>query len=151
MAGTSWRQADPHQLIALQPVLTPQTANGFIIGVGRGAARHLDGWFHRLLESKDLKRKSGFSAGGFSVACGEAAAQLQPVPAGREIRPRAVLARRKRELHGNSLLPLHRLTVHRVGLIFPLLHGLQGSLRKQWIARHDLDLAYGAVPEHVGI
>lgn len=58
MAGTSRRKADPHQLIALQLVLTPQTTNGFIVGVGRGAARHLDGWFHKLLESKDPKRKS---------------------------------------------------------------------------------------------
>jgi hypothetical protein len=62
MAGTSRRKADPHQLIALQLVLAPQTTNGFIVGVGRGAARHLEGWFHKLLESKDLKRQSSFNA-----------------------------------------------------------------------------------------
>lgn len=62
MAGTSRRKADPHQLITLQLVLTPQTTNGFMVGVSRGAARHLDGWFHRLLDSKNLKRQSSFNA-----------------------------------------------------------------------------------------
>ena len=77
MAGISRSKANPHQLVALQLVLTPQTTNGFIVGISGGAAWHLDGWFHKLLESNDLQRKSGFRAGGLSVARADSAAQLR--------------------------------------------------------------------------
>jgi hypothetical protein len=51
MSGASRGQADTHQLIAFEPLFTAQAADSFLIRVGRDAARHLDGWLHRFLES----------------------------------------------------------------------------------------------------
>jgi hypothetical protein len=42
-------QAGTHQLISFQPLLTPQAADSFAVGIGRNSARSLDGWFHVVL------------------------------------------------------------------------------------------------------
>lgn len=49
--GVTRGQAGTHQLIAFEPLFTAQATNGFLIRIGRDAARHLDGWSHRFLQS----------------------------------------------------------------------------------------------------
>jgi len=54
MSRVSRSQAGAHQLIAFEPLFAPQAAYGFVIGIGRDAAQHLDGWFHKFLQSGSI-------------------------------------------------------------------------------------------------
>jgi hypothetical protein len=50
MAGITRSEADAHKLIAIEPLLTSQTAYRSMIKIGRDTAWCLDGWFHKFLE-----------------------------------------------------------------------------------------------------
>ncbi len=51
MARTG-REARTHELIALEFLLTSQTAYGLTVRIGGDTGRRLDGWFHTFLENE---------------------------------------------------------------------------------------------------
>jgi hypothetical protein len=54
MAGITRNQADAHELISIEPLFTPQTANRSMNRIMRKTIRDVDGWVHEIPREKKL-------------------------------------------------------------------------------------------------
>lgn len=123
------RDTGSHQLVALKLLLTSQTTHGFIVWIDREPGGYLDGWFHTFLVKRNMEQPK--------LGCSTFGAMSVP----REPNVLLFLAGWQGKLHGYSRLTFNAVTVRRFRLVAPLLHGINRSLRQQWIPRDHSNIA----------